>query len=386
MSWRIQKSTLALIAVLVPLLALFVFVVLRSGPMAPVRVTVEPVAEAALTPALFGIGTVQARHTYKIGPTAAGRLDRVEVQVGDRVRAGQLVAEMAPVDLDERVRAQQAALRRAEAGVRDAQARQDHAARQQARYAALFAQTAVSRENLDARQQELRSADAALAAAQQELARARADGEAAVAQRANLRLLAPVAGIVAQRDADPGTTLVAGQSVVQVVDPADIWVHARFDQIRAQGLAARLPASVVLRSRGADAPLAGQVDRIEPVADAITEEALAKVRFDGTSGAPPPIGELAEVTVRLPTLPAAPVVPSAAVHRRGTEIGVWLDDQGRARFTPVVLGAADLEGRVQVREGLRAGDPVVVHIEAPLSPGKRLQVVDQLMTAAGDAP
>ncbi len=79
------------------LLATFAFVVVRTGPFAPVRVTVVTVADGSVTPALFGIGTVEARRSYLIGPTAAGRVLKVHVDVGETVKAGQLLAEMDPV-------------------------------------------------------------------------------------------------------------------------------------------------------------------------------------------------------------------------------------------------------------------------------------------------
>ena len=102
----LQGRTLALLAVIIPLLVLFIYVGLRSGPLAPVAVTVASVESRAITPALFGIGTVEARYTYKIGPTFAGRVKRLEVHVGDQVKAGQVLGEMEPVDLDDRVRSQ----------------------------------------------------------------------------------------------------------------------------------------------------------------------------------------------------------------------------------------------------------------------------------------
>lgn len=119
-----QARTLAIMAVILPLLALFVYVALRSGPLAPVTVTVSTVEERAIAPGLFGIGTVASRYTYKIGPTVAGRLTRLAVQVGDRVQAGQLLGEMDPVDLEERIHAQEAAVKRGEAQLRDARSRQ----------------------------------------------------------------------------------------------------------------------------------------------------------------------------------------------------------------------------------------------------------------------
>ena len=381
MTLPIRGRTLGLLAILVPLLALFVWVVLRAGPLAPVTVTVATVQSRAIQPALFGIGTVQARYTYKIGPTLPARVRTLNVHVGDAVKAGQLLGEMDPVDLDSRMQAQQAVLGRAEASVREAQARQAFARSQAERYRVLEQAQAVSRESLDTRRQELQIADAALTVSQQELARARADQQALRAQRDNLRLLAPVDGVVVLRDADPGTTIVAGQTVIELLDPKTLWINSRFDQVRAAGLAAELPAQIVLRS-GAGEPLAGLVSRIEPKADAVTEETLAKVDFAQMPTPLPPIGELAEVTVTLPALPAAPTIPNAAVHRQNGQTGVWRIQGNNPVFTPVQLGAADLDGHVQVHDGLKEGDQLVVYSEKPLNPRHRLQVVEQIAKGA----
>ena len=59
---RLQRRTLALVAVIIPLLLLFIYVALRSGPLAPVAATVSTVESRSVAPALAGIGTVQARY------------------------------------------------------------------------------------------------------------------------------------------------------------------------------------------------------------------------------------------------------------------------------------------------------------------------------------
>lgn len=373
----LQGRTLALLAVIVPLLALFVYVALRSGPLAPVAVTVVTVESKEVAPALFGVGTVEARYTYKIGPTFAGRVKRLDVHVGDRVKAGQVLGEMDPVDLDDRVRSQESALKRAEATVREAEARQAYAQTQARRYEQLFAVRSTSEEIVTTKRQELQIGDAALSAAREDLARTRSDREALVAQRSNLRLIAPVDGVVALRDADPGTTIVAGQSVVEVIDPKSLWINVRFDQISASGLAAGLPARIALRSRSGQA-LKGRVLRLEPKADAVTEETLAKVTFDNQPEPLPPVGELAEVTLDLPALPATPVIPNAAVQREGNKLGVWQIVDGDLHFTPVKLGASDLNGRVQVRDGLKNGDQVVMYSEKALTLHSRIHVVKHI--------
>src|SRR3989304_5060828 len=103
-------------------LLVFGWVATKSGPFAPIKVTVTQVAKGEVTPALFGIGTVEAQRAYLIGPTAAGRVKRVLVDVGETVKAGQLLAEMDPVDLDARLASAAAAGARANSAGDTAQA------------------------------------------------------------------------------------------------------------------------------------------------------------------------------------------------------------------------------------------------------------------------
>ncbi|EIM63272.1 efflux RND transporter periplasmic adaptor subunit [Desulfobacter postgatei] len=372
-----QKRTLALAAVLVPLLALFVYVALRSGPLAPVAVVLVTVENKSLSPALFGIGTLEARHTYKIGPTVSGRVKRLDVHVGDRVKAGQVLGEMDPVDLIEHIRAQDATLKQADAQLNEAQVRRDYAQTQALRYEQLLQARSTSEEVVATKQHDLLVAKAGLIAAREEVSRLHAERDALEAQRSNLSLIAPVDSLVVSRDAEPGTTVVAGQDVVELIDPNTLWVNARFDQIRAQGLAAGLSARIVLRSQAGE-QRAGHVLRIEPMADAVTEETLAKVVFDQIPDPLPPVGELVEVTVTLPTLGATPIVPNAAIHNIDGRLGVWQVTHDDLHFTPVSLGIADLEGRVQIQEGLKAGDRIVVYSENTLNAHSRIHVVDHI--------
>ena len=377
----LKRSTLALIAVVLPLLFLFIYVAFRSGPLAPTAVTVTTVESRALTPALFGIGTVQARYTYKIGSTFAGRLKRLDVHVGDTVNAGQVLGEIDPVDMDERITAQQAAVKSSQAVFAQAQARLDFAQTQASRYEQLLAAQGISEESTAAKRQELAIANAALAAAREDTLRIRADLEALRTLRGNLRLVAPAAGVVIAREAEPGTTVVAGQSVVEVVDPMSVWIDTRFDQVSADGLRAGLPAQISLRSRQSQA-LSGRLMRIEPRADAVTEETLAKVVFVAQPTALLPLGELAEVTVQLGDLPAAPTIPNAALRTVNGQRGVWKLSDGDLVFAPITLGGSDLEGHVQVLKGVKAGERVIVYSDKILSSRSRIHIVETLTRGA----
>lgn len=379
---RLQRRALALVAVIVPLLLLFIYVAVRSGPLAPVAVTVATVESRSIAPALAGIGTVQARFSYRIGPTVAGRVKRLDVHVGDVVKAEQVLGEMDVVDLDDRISAQQAAIKSSEAAMRQAAAREAFAKTQATRYEQLLLVRGTSEEALATKRQEVAIASAALLATREDTGRLRAELQALRAQRGNLRLVAPVDGLAATREADPGTTVVAGQTVVELIDPASLWIDARFDQINAEGLATDLPARIVLRSRRSKS-VAGHVLRIEPRADSVTEELLAKIVFAAPPIPLPALGELAEVTVQLAELPAAPTVSNAAIRTLNGQRGVWKLLDGDLTFAPVVLGRSSLDGLVQVVKGLSAGDQVVVYSEKPLSTKSRVQVVEHL---AGSVP
>ncbi|MEN9464368.1 MAG: hypothetical protein RL217_549 [Pseudomonadota bacterium] len=370
---KLQRRTLWLIAALVPIALLFIYTVQSAGPIAPVKVTLTQVSERSISPALFGIGSIQARYTHKIGPTFAGRLKRVEVNVGDKVKAGQVLGEMDPVDLDERLQAQQAAIASANANVEQAQAKQEYAQTQAQRYVQLLPSKAVSEEAVATKQQELELANSALKAAQQERARIEAEYKAVRAQRTNLELLAPVDGLVIARQADAGTTVVAGQAVIELINPDSLWIDTRFDQISAEGLQAGLPAQVQLRSRRGQM-LPAKVLRVEPVADVVTEEMLAKVVLDSVPTPLPPLGELAEITVTLPALPSTLSLSNAALVRHQNQTGVWRLSNNELQFVPVTLGRHDLDGQIQVLSGLKAGDQVVLYSEKPLSERSRVKV------------
>jgi HlyD family secretion protein len=198
-----------------------------------------------------------------------------------------------------------------------------------------------------------------------------------VRQRSNLRLVAPAAAVVSTREAEAGSTVVAGQAVLRLVDPASLWVKLRVDQGRSAGLAPGLAARIVLRSRPGES-FAGKVARVELLADSVTEERLALVAFDalpqGVS-----VGEMAEVTLALPPTDERLLLPNAAVVQHEGRTGAWRLVNGGLAFAPVTLGVQGLDGTVQVLDGLNEGDSVVLYSQSALKPGARIAVVEQLL-------
>lgn len=384
-----RKFGLWLFAVV--LLLGFGVVVARSGPLSPIQVTTLRVEAGSLSPAIFGIGTVEARRSYLIGPTAAGRVKAVHADVGETVKAGQLLVEIDPVDLDEHLRSTEAAYARAASAVTAAEAqRKDALARRQLaelnakRYRDLGGKNFVSTSAVEGKQQELDSAQAAVEAseanlqgARQDQLRLKADQEGIRQQRGNLRLLAPRDGLVTSRDAEPGSTVIAGQAVLRLVEPDSLWVKARLDQGRSRGLAVGQMADIVLRSN-ASTHYHGKVARIEPVSDSVTEERIAQIAFEripeGLS-----VGEMTEVTVKTGATQSGLLLPNAAIKQMAQGSGVWKLKDGKPRLILVKLGDTGLDGTVQILDGLAAGDEVVIHSERELNEGTRIKVVSQIV-------
>jgi HlyD family secretion protein len=377
------------------LVAALAYVALRTGPLAPIKVQVTTVKKGSVAPEIFGIGQVEAQRSWMVGPTVAGRVRSVQVDVGDTVQPGQPLADMDPVDLDQRLAALDAAAARAQsarlaaaAQLADAQARRALAASNLQRNQDLARQNFISTGALDARVQEVASADAGVQAAQanlsgsaQDATRLQAERAALAQQRGNLRLVAPATALVASREAEAGSTVVAGQAVLRLVDPASLWVKLRVDQGRSAGLAPGLAARIALRSRPG-AVVEGRVARVELLADSVTEERLAMVAFD-TLPAGLSVGEMAEVTLTLPATAESLLLPNAAVVQHEGKTGVWRLTNGTLAFVPVTLGAQGLDGAVQVLSGLDEGDTVVLYSQSALKPDARIAVVDQLVPAGG---
>jgi HlyD family secretion protein len=326
-------------------------------------------AQAGKVPmTIVGPGTVQARVPVTLSARVTATVASVSADVGDAVRAGQVLAVLDDRELRARREAignQQASLAQqveaARAGVARARADLELAHLKQKRDADLLRQGFVSQAVFDASHAALKAAQAALESAEATLAARQAD-QGTLAQEARVsdtqvgytRLSAPMDAVVIQRLAEPGTTVAPGTSILRLVDPATLWVATRVDESVVSSVQPGQPASIRLRS-GETVP--GKVARIAMQSDAATRELDVHVAF----ASPPPrfaIDQEAEVRIDVGAEEGLVIPQEALTRDREGRVGVMKLVEGRARFTPVTAGAAH-EGRVVVRRGLAAGDAVV---------------------------
>lgn len=369
---------------------LLVWVAMTQGPLAPVKVTVEKIQAGSLSNSVFGTGTLKARRSYNLAPSVTGRVKSVLADQGDQVVAGQVLVEMDPVDLEEKLAGSRRVIEKAahsilalEAQLGEARSRLETLSATFARYEELQAQGFISQEMLDTKRLEKNAALAAmsaatanLAAARDEYAKAQADMRGIGKLYAQTKLVSPVSGVVVARLVEPGSTLAGGQVALQVIEPASLWVEARIAQKQAGQVRTGQQAEIVLRSQP-HVPLTGKVERVNIINDTVTEERIINISFSG-SQLEASIGEYAEVTIKLPMLNNIRSIPSAAIKRAGKQDGVWILKDNRVEFRPVKTGAMTMEGRTQILEGLGDGDTVIVYSQQPMRPELNVKVVPKL--------
>ncbi|TCK17989.1 RND family efflux transporter MFP subunit [Thiogranum longum] len=362
--------------------------IMIKGPLAPVSVQTVRLTQGNLQPALFGVGTVEARRSYTIGPTRTGRVLQLDVDHGDRVITGQLLGKMDPVDLPDRLQSAQKSIERSEHQVEAAQSRLDEAnsrsalARREAkRYRELLAKSQISHEAAETKEtdaktaaDQVRGAQADLEGARHDLQRLQSDLKALQAQIEELKLVSPVEGLVTAREVEPGSVIVAGTTVLRLIEPATLWVRTRIEQRGSGDIRKGQSAEILLRSQPKQ-PLNGSVARVELIADSLTEERWVDVAFDEIPEGVA-VGTLANVTINAPEVPNAYWLPAAALQTHERQTGVWLIVSGKSHFAPVRTGSRTLDGKIQIHTGVTPEDLVVSYSPKPLSEDKRLKTTD----------
>lgn len=296
---------------------------------------------------------VRARAESRLGFQVPGRLVRRAVEVGQRVKAGQLLAEIDAQDLRLAQTAAQSAAAAAE--VNAAQAAADLK-----RFRDLHAQGFISAAELQRR-------ETAAEAAEAQLRQARAQAAVQSNQAGYGRLLAPADGVVVATVAEPGTVLAAGQTVVQLAHagPRDAVFAVPEDVV--SGIRALLGQAGALRVRawGQRDDWPATVREIAAAADPVTRTFL--VRAD-LGAAPASLGQTATVHLPLPARDGLIRLPLSAVRELGGKTIVWVLDGASmtVRAQPVQVAGAD-GNQALVGAGLAPGAEVVtagVHVLA----------------------
>lgn len=309
-------------------------------------------------------GEIRAREETALSFRVGGKLVRRLVDVGDRVRSGDVLAEIDPGDLRLQVEALQAQSSAAEAQL--ARVRADHA-----RIASLAKDQLVSRSALDQQTAALRAAegDARAARAQLDLAR----NQAGYSQ-----LRAPRDGAIASRQAEAGQVVAAGQAVFGLAADGGREVAFALPESNIRDFQIGQPVLIELWS-AAGVRIPGRIREIAPAADPQARTYAARATLDGADGRRIDLGQSARVYIPAGGEVGAMRLPLSALHRgEADKIIVWVVDPkaGKVRRVPVKIGPYAADGAA-VLAGLKPADWVVMAGGHLLHEGQDVVPVDR---------
>jgi len=334
----------------------------------PIRsVKVMTVGSSAFGSSQEFAGEVRPRLESRLGFRVAGKIVQRQAEVGQRVKPGQVLAQLDPQDY-------RLAAEAARAQVAAATTNRDLASADFKRFKTLKDQNFISGAELERRETTLKSAEAQLQQAQAQLA-------TQSNQAGYTRLVADVAGVITAIEAEPGQVVTAGAPIVRIAQdgPRDVVFAVPEDKVAA----IRPGSDVAVRVWANGATTEGKVREVAASADPVTRTYPVKVSLDAE--AQPPLGATAYVSPRALSHAGQQVIklPTSALRQDGQATAVWVLDKASmtVRSQPVQIATADGNEAV-VAGGLEPGMLVVsagVHV---LAPGQKVRIYEERTAGA----
>ena len=320
----------------------------------------------------MGTGTLEAHFKSTVSPRISGRLQEVLVDMGDSVKAGQVLARLDDVELRPQVEMAQASvdvakatLHRIEADRSQAQAVLEQASAEYKRGLALLPQSAISQSGVDKATAEWKAAQAGVARTEAALVEARKQLIAAERNLAfrkalleDAAVLAPFDGLIVERQRDPGDIAVPGSAVLSLISTQELWISAWVDETEMSRVAVVQPVRVVFRSEADQKSYRGEVARLGRQADRETREFVVDVHV---LELPKnwAVGQRAEVYIETARKKQVTVLPTKYIVWRGGKPGVLVRQGQHATWRSLTLGLGGKE-IVEIVDGLKPGELAVV--------------------------
>ncbi|NIZ08093.1 efflux RND transporter periplasmic adaptor subunit [Pseudooceanicola sp. HF7] len=322
-----------------------------------------------------GPGTLASLTDVRISSRVNGVILKLAVEEGDRVSAGDTLVRLDETSLAAdhdvaraTIEVRQAEIRKAQADITRAASVLNSTRRNLDRRTRLFASTAGSQLAVDDAKADLEAARAdhssslhALEAARAMLKVAQAEDAAIQSALEQLRIAAPIAGLVVSRSESAGAVVSVGQEILRVVQPEAVVIRTRFDE----GTISRLQPGQPAAARIGGQRISGEVLRVGRHVDAETREFTVDIR-PKTLPRNWAIGQRAWVEVTVDRQTDVQTVPDTAIAWKGGEQGLWLVRNGRASFRPIDFSETGT-GRVILATQLPQ-DARVILPEGPLYP------------------
>lgn len=336
----------------------------------PMQVGVDAIVHQTLKQTVPVIGRFIARQAGEVAALTSGPIKSMHVEVGDHVKAGDVIAELVGDLLKWQFELQKAEVRQQAAAVKTRSARVKLRKQEMKRLERLKKSAAFSQARLEDKRQEVAVAESETAEARAQLARAKANMKLTETNLSYARVLAPYSGVISSRHIEVGAYVKIGDALVSMIDDEHLEIEAEVPSNRIAGLTPPLRVKAFINGT---LPITAIVRAVVPNENPQTRTRTVRFVPDlpgGTKG----IANNQSVTLHLPAnglAGAVSVHKDAILSRKGKTL-VYVAKGDKAEIRPVQLGEA-VGSRFIVKGGLVPGELVVVRGNERLFPGQPIR-------------
>ena len=337
-------------------------VVLDKTQLQKGHVIVEPVRtqEVVSTLTIPGRLTFSEDQTWHVGAIANGKIENISARVGDSVKANQVLGRLHSHEVHEA----RAGYQQAQTELERARSAQGYAKQRRDRAQRLLELRAGSRQDLETAEADLRNAQAAIEKAQSEVEKERAHLEIfqlpieGTDEEDDIPILAPAAGLVLERKATVGSVVNSGDELFVITDISSVWMIAAASEEDLSKLHPGQPVRVQVRAYP-DREFAGRILKLGEQLDPATRTLQIRIALPNPQGLLKP-EMYSTASVQQFGKRQALVIPEEAIQEIDGVPTVFVQDSENEFRARTVETGQHADGGVEIVDGLKRGDAVVV--------------------------
>lgn len=314
-------------------------------------------------------GALKPKETVDVAPKVTGRIEQLDVRIGDFVRKGQLIAELEDDELQQQLRRSEATISVSRASLEQRRAERANAEAELSRAQQLLDGGLISPQEFAQRKTSMAVFDAQVELAEAQIQQVEAELRELKIRVEQTKIMAPMSGAVAQRFVDEGAVVSANTPIIRLVNLSTMITLANVPERNMGKLRVGNPAIVEVDAIPGQ-EFRGRIARIAPVLDAATRTALVEIDILNPSRVLK-AEMFARIQLDTGAMREATLIPREGLVYRGSQPGVYVVDGDRPQFRAIETGLTR-EDSVEVLANLDAGTKIVARGATMIRDGDRV--------------